>query len=255
MCAWAVTAVVGSSLVGALVGSQATKSAAQTSADALAASTAQQNQANATQLQLAQDATAKEQPWMTAGTQALQTMQSGLAAGGQFDPAKQFTLADAQLDPSYDFALQKQQGALEASAAARGMQMSGAQIQGTQENAQANASTQYQQAYTNWQNQQSTSWNRLMGVSNQGQAAASNQAGVLQQEGVNTVNNAATASSLTLGAAQNQNNLTMANAQIAGNVAGTVGQVGMASLFAPTTPTITPGSDVPATTNAAVTYI
>jgi hypothetical protein len=71
---------------------------------------------------------ANQQPWLTAGTGAVNQLAAGLAPGGQF--TQNFTPADflAGQDPGYAFRMSEGMKALNASMAAKGLGVSGAGI-------------------------------------------------------------------------------------------------------------------------------
>lgn len=138
---------IGVSLVGSAISADAAQSAADTQANAA-------NNATALQKSMFDTATQLEQPWVTAGNQALQTLQQG------------FTTKDYQQSPGYQFGLQQAEGALTNQNSARGMTLSGAQIQGSQQLATNLANQDFQTAYNNWASREG-------GINQTGQAAAS----------------------------------------------------------------------------------
>lgn len=134
---------------------------------------------------------ANEQPYLNVGNQAAGALGAGLAdgsltaayPGGAFS----FTPADFQKDPAYQFNLDQGLQAQQRTAAASGGLVSGAALKdaatfsqglaaNTYQQQYTNALAAYQQAYSQFENQQSNTFNRLSSVAGMGQAAASNQA-------------------------------------------------------------------------------
>ena len=99
-------------------------------------------------------------------------------AGGRFDTS----------NPAYQFQLQQGQRALDSSAAARGMGYSGAQMQASQKFGQGLASQEYDKQYNRANQEFGDYFNRLAGLSQGGQQAAT----TLGQQGSNYAQNAGT---------------------------------------------------------------
>ncbi len=126
-------------------------------------------------------------------------------AGGKFDTN----------NPAYQFQLKQGQQALDRSAAARGMGASGAQMKAAQEYGQGLASQQYDKEYNRANSEFTDYYNRLAGLSQGGQQAASTLG--------NYGNQYATSGSNTLGSLGGylQNNLGQAaNARASGYIGG-----------------------------------
>ena len=121
-------------------------------------------------------------PWITAGQGAIGQMSQGMQPGGQF--TQTFDQSKLQQNPGYLFQLQQGQQALDRSAASKGMLLSGAQAQATTNYNQGMANTDYNNAYNQWNNDQSTQWNRLSGIAGTGQQANS----TLGNQGTSTAN-------------------------------------------------------------------
>ena len=205
------TALIGGAILGgAYLSSQASKSAAQTQADAA------NNAIGANQASLEQQMQMTE-PWRTAGTTAVNQLSAMTQPGGE--ATKNFSYApfdyNANTDPGTQFRLKQGLDAMNATAAARGGLISGnalkagqdyGQAQGSQE--YSNAFNRYLQNYANSQNTFQLNRNNLLQplqfLSGQGQASATNTASNI---GANAANNAA----LSTGAAN-------------ATAAGTVGQ-------------------------------
>lgn len=189
----AATAVVGSAVVGGVVAS---------SAAGKAANAQEQASANATQEQQREfDANqANLKPFRDAGLSVLPELQSGLAPGGEFN--KNFTLADFNEDPGYQFRMDQGQKALEASAAARGGALSGGALKAISQYGQDYASNEYSNAYNRFNNDQTTRFNRLSALAGTGQTATN----TIGQLGAQTSSDIA------------QNTLSAGNAQAAGYI-------------------------------------
>ena len=186
-----------------LVGASKQASAANNAA-ALQANEAQQSldfqkqQYNTEQQQLA--------PWLQAGTQAL-----GELNGGQLPAFQAPTGATEQNDPGYQFRLQQGKAALDNSAAAKGGVLGGNEATALEQYGQNYASNEYSNVYNRAMNNYNTNvlgpYNRLSALANvgqqaqasgaqQGQAAASNIAGINANAGAQigqNINNAGAA--------------------------------------------------------------
>lgn len=91
--------------------------------------------------------------------------------GGFGSLARNFGAADFQQDPGYAFRLAEGQKALERSAAAKGMSLSGAQAKALTNYNQNFASNEYSNAYGRYNNDQTNLFNRLSGIAGTGQQA------------------------------------------------------------------------------------
>jgi len=133
------------------------------------------------------DATAQAQgflqPYMTAGTGALTTLQSLMAPGG--DLSKTFTAADMQqYDPGYSFRMEQAAKALQGSAAARGGSLGGGTAAALTGLSQNLASSEFGNAEQRFRAQQTDRFNRLNSLVNLG-ATSANQAGAFGMTGAN----------------------------------------------------------------------
>lgn len=158
---------------GAMISANATNNAAQTQANSA-------TQAQQLQYQEWEQQQQNQAPWLQAGQSALSQMQN---------PAFQqnFTAADFQQDPGYQFDLQQGQLALQRSAAAQGGLQSGGTMKGLAQYTQGMASNEYQNAYNRFQQNKTTNFNQLASIAGLGQTAN----GQLGQAGQNYANNAA----------------------------------------------------------------
>jgi len=84
---------------------------------------------------------------------------------------RDFSMADYEADPGYAFRLSEGNKALERSAAARGMVMSGSMFKGAQRFGQDLASQEYQNAFNRYQTNRSNQLNPLQSLMGAGQTA------------------------------------------------------------------------------------
>ena len=154
------TAIVGGALISANSASHAADSQRQA---------AQQ----ATDLQYSMFNTQNNQnaPWRQAGETALNQLTAGTADGGQF--THQFNAADlnSNLAPNYEFQKAQGLGATQNQINAGGGLLSGNALQGINTFAQNYAGNAYQQAFNNYNTQQSNIFNRLSNIAGLGQGA------------------------------------------------------------------------------------
>lgn len=225
-------AILGSAVIGGISSKKsadAQKSAASTATQAQERTS---EQAMALQKEMFDQQRADFAPWRDAGQAALTKLQSGIESGA-FNPqdftAKQFDASqvDVKQDPGYQFRMSEGVNALDASAAARGRLLSGAQQKGVTNYAQNLASQEYGNAYNraltenNMQygrqvdqynrsaNQKANQYNMLASLSQTGQASAAGQAGAAGNLAVQSTN---TLSNLGSAQAQSAYNVGQANA-------------------------------------------
>lgn len=177
MTFWVAGAVVGSSLLGGSAAESAasTQAAASDRAAELQRQTAQEQ--IALQKRMYEEGVARQQPWLTAGTNALTQMQ-----GGAYALPKAFTgKVDLTQDPGYAFRMSEGLKALDRQAAARGGLISGAALKGAQRYGQDLASQEYGNAYQRALdiynadvNRSTTGYNRLASMAGIGQTTAQN---------------------------------------------------------------------------------
>lgn len=159
--AWAVVggaAVVGGiGLIGGTMQADAASGAANTQARSADRATQLQRE------QYAQQRTDAE-PWRQAGTRALAGLEDG-----KFQET--FDMSKYQQDPGYQFRLDEGNKAINASAAARGMNNSGATMKALSRYGQDYASGEYSKAYDRFNNDRTTQYNRLSSLAGIGQTA------------------------------------------------------------------------------------
>lgn len=130
---------------------------------------------------------------------------------GYGDLSRDFTLADFQKDPGYDFRMAEGQKAIERSAAARSGSLNGATLKAIGRYGQDYASGEYTNAYNRFNNDRTQRFNRLATVAGVGQTAATNLGATGTQVAANignTTNNGITSA----GAAQAAGTVGAANA-------------------------------------------
>jgi hypothetical protein len=172
------TAVLGGSLISAYASGDAADTAAQASQQASDASVGEQRR----QFDLSR---ADYQPFLAAGTGAVNRLAAGMAPGGEF--SGNFTSQDflANQDPGYAFRMSEGMKALDRSAASRGGLLSGATLKGAQTYGQGLASQEYQNAFNRYQTNRANQLNPLQSLAGQGQTTAT----ALGQQGANTASN------------------------------------------------------------------
>ena len=185
-----------------------------------------QQQANWEQIQT------NQQPWLKAGTGAINMLNAGLQPGGKFasTPGFQFDPSKVVMDPGYQFRLQQGVDARTAAGAAGGSLGSGnlgvaltnyGQELGSQE-FQAAYGRQFDQ-YNSFLNAQNTDYNRLAGISGTGQVSANQLAGYgttnASTQGQNLLQASLMAGNFRTNAANSQQNLLTG----AGNQLGAIG--------------------------------
>ena len=202
----------GATIASGLLSSNAASSAASSQQASAQAAINQQNQ-------MWQQNYGNLAPWMTQGQQAGgqlnylmglgPTSGSNLntAMGSYGSLATPFSQTNWQADPGYAFRLQQGQQALERSAAARGMTLSGAQAKALTAYGQGMGSQEYMNAYNRYNTDQSNLYNRLAGISGTGLQAGSALAGV----GTNVANQISNAQ-LGIGNAMSAGQIGSANA-------------------------------------------
>ena len=112
------------------------------------------------------------QPYNNTGLAGNTQLQQGINDGSL---TRSFNLGDFQADPSYQFVKQQGLDNLQSQAAARGGLLSGATLKALDNYNNNLASQQYQQAYTNFNNDQQNRYNRLYQTAVLGQNSAAQQ--------------------------------------------------------------------------------
>ena len=220
---WVGVAIVGGTIIGGYLSSQGQQNAANTQANA-----AQAQQGNL--LAAGQQASQQFTPYASAGTTALSNLASSNAYLTTPSPTyKPFTAQDlnANLAPNYAFMLNQGQGATieNANVGGGGSNVNLANQQFTQnyasnayQNALTNYMTQQQQGFTQNQAQQTNIYNRLIGQAQLGLAGATGSANAQ----LGTATNVA---QLGIGAANAQAASQIAQGNIYGGAANTLGNI------------------------------
>jgi hypothetical protein len=187
------TAIVGSAVIGAYASDQAADASVKGAKAGAAAEERIADKNLAFQREMADLQREDFQPWREAGQSALDKIQQGIA-DGSFEVGK----VDVTQDPGYKFRMEQGVDALDASAAARGRLLSGAQQKALTQYGQDMGSQEYANAYAREANKVANRYNILSSLSSGGQASAAGQAqttGQLAQSSGNIMSN--------LGRAQN----------------------------------------------------
>lgn len=151
-------AILGSSLIGTVGANKAAREQAAAADRASAISQAQYEQNR-------KDA----EPWREAGIGTLGQLVSGTAPGGDLN--RDFTMADFQKDPGYDFRLGEGRRGVEAGAAARGGALSGGALKALERYSQGYASNEFGNAYSRFNSDRDRRFNRLASIAGLGQTA------------------------------------------------------------------------------------
>jgi len=125
----------------------------------------------------ATNANALLNPYAQSGAAANGTLQAGLGANGDFN--KTPTLADLQMDPSFNFIRKEQNQQMLRQQQARGGGMSGAAFKDLANYNEGALSQQYQQAFNNFQTSTQNRFSNLNTAAGRGMQAAGQQGGNL----------------------------------------------------------------------------
>ena len=167
-------------LVGAMIGADASKKAAKTQAKSA-------KDANKLIWDMYQQSRDDSMPWLTTGKDALGKLSDMTKDGSDY--MRGFNLSDFQADPGYQFRMDEGQKALERSAAANGNLNSGATLKALSRYGQDYASNEYNNAYNRWNNDHTTTWNRLSSLAGMGQTQSAQLGNWGQQTGALMGNN------------------------------------------------------------------
>lgn len=176
-----VTAIVGSSVVGAGAGILGSRSAARTQAnaarDAAAAQVQAAERAGEQQRAMFERQVELQEPFRQGGLTAQNRLMTLLGLSetptepgfGRY--ARDFSMADYEADPGYGFRMSEGMKALERSAAARGGLLSGTTLRGVQRFGQDLASQEYQNAFNRYQVNRANQLNPLQSLMGAGQTS------------------------------------------------------------------------------------
>lgn len=166
---WGMAAAIG----GTAVGIYGANKAANTQADAAEAAgqrgDAQYNQTRQDQLTQYNQQRADQAPYREAALPSIANLSRGLQPGGDY--AKSFTLADYQADPGYEFRRQQGEQGIQRAAAAKGGAYSGATLKALANFNSGLASQEYGAAYSRFNTDKTTQFNRNATVAGIGQTA------------------------------------------------------------------------------------
>ncbi len=166
-------AIGGAIIVGGLI-------AANASQNASSSQTGAADRATGVQSAEYQQTRKDQAPWREAGEGAL-----GKINANMDDYTKNFSMADFQKDPGYQFRMDEGNKAIERSAAAKGGLNSGGTMKALTRYSQGVASDEYQSAYNRFNTDRSNSFNRLASLAGIGQTANN----AIGQSGQNMANN------------------------------------------------------------------
>lgn len=190
--AWAATAVIGSAVIGGVMGNKSAGIQADSANRASDLQAQAASEATALQKEMWQRQLADQAPWQAAGANALGKMQ-GYAAPSQFKfGANEF---NAGQDPGYAFRLKEGMKALEGTAAARGGLLSGNAMRAAVSYGQEMGSQEYQNAFSRAvtgynanRSSEDAGYNRLAGLAGVGQTSTQ-QIGAAGQNFANAAGN------------------------------------------------------------------
>lgn len=165
-------AIIGSAIVGGVMGNKSAKTQASATKEAANISAQSASESTALQKQMYDQTRLDQTPWRDAGTRALGFMSNGIGSNGSNgELTRSFGASDFEQDPGYQFRFNQGQRAIDASAAARGGLQSGAALKAAARYGQDYSSGEYQNAYNRFQSNQTTKFNRLASIAGLGQTA------------------------------------------------------------------------------------
>jgi hypothetical protein len=177
---WVATAVVASSVVGGITSSRASGQAARAQRDAA-------QQASDTELRMFEQNREDQAPYREAGYTALGQIGAGTAPGADFN--RDFSMADFEADPGYQFRRDEGAQAIERSAAARGGLLSGGTGKALTRYGQDVASQEYSNAYSRFNADRTQRFNRLASIAGVGQTSVNQTGAQGAQVAANVGNN------------------------------------------------------------------
>lgn len=181
-----VTAIAGAQAGASLIGGNKQAKASRRAADAQVASAAE---ASRLQREMFDRQVQLQEPFRQGGITGQNRIMELLGIGGDAAAGdygrfgRDFAMSDYEADPGYAFRLSEGNKALERSAAARGMLMSGQMFKGAQRFGQDLASQEYQNAFNRYQTNRSNQLNPLGTLMASGQGATNMLSGAAGQLG------------------------------------------------------------------------
>lgn len=185
----ALVLTAGATALGSANASRASRRAARAQTDAAAESARLQREMFDRQVQL-------QEPFRQGGLTAQNRLLEYLGIGGNASAdgygryARDFGVSDFEVDPGYAFRLSEGNKALERSAAARGLQLSGSMLKGLTRFNQGEASQEYTNAFNRYQVNRANQLNPLQSLLGAGQSSANVLTGAAGQLGANLGENA-----------------------------------------------------------------
>ena len=116
---------------------------------------------------------ADQAPYRDAGYASLADLRAGLGQGGEFSQAGDFSMADYEADPGYQFRREQGERAIQRGASARGLNLSGATLKALNRFNSGNASQEYGAAYDRFNQQRTNRFNQRSTLAGLGQSATS----------------------------------------------------------------------------------
>jgi len=179
-------AVAGASAGSSIIGGAMQGRAATKAANAQVASAAE---ASRLQREMFDEQVRLQEPFRQGGITGQNRMMELMGIGGNAGAAdygrygRDFSMNDFQADPGYAFRLAEGNKALERSAAARGMVLSGSMFKGLQRYGQDMGAQEYQNAFNRYQVNRTNQLNPLQSLMGAGQTAANTLSGAAGQLG------------------------------------------------------------------------
>jgi hypothetical protein len=175
-------AIVVSAVVGAVAARNAAKKQAAAADRATAAAQEQSEQARSDQLKMYEQQRTDNAPYREAALPSIQNMANGLKDGGEY--SRSFGMADFDADPGRLYRLSQGEQGINRAAAARGGWNSGATLKALARFNSDQASQEYGAAYSRFNTDRTTKFNRNATMAGYGQTANS----AIGNAGTNAVN-------------------------------------------------------------------
>lgn len=166
---WAAAAAIGGALISADASQEAASTQSGASDRAAALQEAQYQQTRKDQLAQYEQIRRDQQPYRDVAYPSLGNLSKGLQSGGQY--ARNFGLSDFQADPGYQFRVQQGEQGINRAASARGGQYSGATLKALARFNQDIGSQEYGNAYSRFNTDRTTQFNRNASLAGIGQTA------------------------------------------------------------------------------------
>ncbi|KKN66531.1 hypothetical protein LCGC14_0470650 [marine sediment metagenome] len=158
MTFWVAGAIVGTAVIGAVASGKAGKTQAKAA-----------EKAGDLEYQMFQEQKEREAPWQEAGVNALARITAGLEPGGEF--TGEFTGADLEQEPGYQFRLKEGLKSLDRQASVRGDLVSGRALKAATRYGQEYASGEYTNAFNRYQSNREARLQPLQSLAGVGQTS------------------------------------------------------------------------------------